>query len=433
MNTNFSEAMRMATLSTRANDVVKATKIILLAVSGRAESHEGDDASSNSPFHPSNLRSTFGLLNADAEPAEASTERQLSSSTPNAAKPDRDFGAIDRSQHVRRPLGEVLRSLRGGQPASPAFPPSRGMKASSQPPAPHGAQFRTRSFKCAAGARDYKLYIPASAPDSPRGLVVMLHGCKQDPNDFAVGTDMNAIAESQGLLIAYPGQASAANSSSCWNWFNPAHQTRDAGEPSIIAELTRDIASKFGLDRRNVFIAGLSAGGAMAAVMGETYPELYAAVGIHSGLAYRSATDVGSAFVAMRGSVGLDSTELRNVVPKATRANPRIRTIVFHGSRDRTVHPSNADRIVEVARSRLAPGHSRLEATGVSAGRHYTRTIFSEQDGVPVVEIWRIDGAGHAWSGGSSNGSFADSRGPNASAEMTRFFLGKVATECGLP
>ena len=420
MKVDFAEAMRLATLSTRANDVVKATKIILHAVTGRPQTAEDDTAFSNNPAHGPKLHSTLRLINPDPECVEASPERQPSSVTPKTARPATNFGAVERSQRLRKPLGEVLRALRGGQSSSPGFPTTHAIKPPSPPPVPDGAQFLTRSFTCAAGTRDYKLYIPASAPDGPRGLVVMLHGCKQDPNDFAVGTNMNAIAESQGLLVAYPSQARSANTSSCWNWFNPADQFRDAGEPSIIAGLTRDIVSAFGLDRRNVFVAGLSAGGAMAAVMSETYPDLYAAVGIHSGLAYRSAIDVMSAFAAMRGLAELSSAEELDVAPEA---RPRVRTIVFHGSRDRTVHPANADRVVEAARSQLAPERDRLDRNGFTRGRHYTSTIFLGPDGVPVIEVWRIDGAGHAWSGGNPKGSFTDSKGPDASAEMVRFFL----------
>ncbi len=421
MKIDFAEAMRLATLSTRANNVTNATKIILQAVTGRPNISDDDAAFSNSPADGLNLRSTLCLNERDPEHEEAHRERQPASAAPTSASAATSFGAVERPQRVRKPLGEVLRALREGSSASPAFFAAKyATKPASPPAVPDGAQFLTRSFTCAAGTRDYKLYIPASAPDAPRGLIVMLHGCKQDPNDFAVGTNMNAVAESHGLLVAYPSQARSANASSCWNWFNPADQFRGAGEPSIIAGLTRDIVSAFSLDRRNVFVAGLSAGGAMAAVMGETYPDLYAAVGVHSGLAYRSAKDVISAFAAMRGPTEISPTENLNV---ASDAKPRVRTIVFHGARDRTVHPANADRVVDVARAQLELEHHRFESKGVAGGRHYASTAFLDSDGVPVVELWRITGAGHAWSGGNPNGSFTDSKGPDASAEMVRFFL----------
>jgi poly(hydroxyalkanoate) depolymerase family esterase len=318
---------------------------------------------------------------------------------------------------ARAPLGEVLRALRAGRFNPSGFAPLRGREPSRSPPAPEGAEFRTLSFACAAGARDYNLYIPASARGAPNGLIVMLHGCKQDPDDFAIGTRMNAIAESHGLSVAYPRQPPAANPSSCWNWFDPAHQSRDAGEPAIIAGLTRDIVSRYSLDRRRTFVAGLSAGGAMAVVIGETYPELYGAVGVHSGLAYQSAKDMASAFAAMRGPVSSSSARRR-----AAASPPR--TIVFHGGVDRTVHPGNADEIVAAARSGLAPGHTELEQEGLAGDRRYTNTVLLDAKGIPVVELWRIDGSGHAWSGGDPAGSFADAKGPDASAEMARFFLG---------
>jgi poly(3-hydroxybutyrate) depolymerase len=194
---------------------------------------------------------------------------------------------------------------------------------------------------------------------------------------------------------------------------------RDAGEPSIIAGLTREIISEFGLDRDRVFVAGLSAGGAMAAIMGETYPELYAAVGIHSGLAYGSANDVVSAFAAMRGESGA----VRWTKPDSKSTRPGIRTIVFQGSADTIVHPSNADRIVSAARSQAVPGCVWEKSSASSGGRSYIRAVLSGTEGGPVLEYWLIDGAGHAWSGGHREGSYADPIGPDATAEMMRFFF----------
>lgn len=247
----------------------------------------------------------------------------------------------------------------------------------------------------------------------------MLHGCKQDPDDFAAGTNMNSVAERYGVLVAYPGQPASANVSSCWNWFRPADQMRDAGEPAIIAGLTREIMSEFGLHRGQVFVAGLSAGGAMAAVMGETYPDLYAGVGIHSGLAYGSANDVVSAFAAMRGETG--AAQRRK--PARTGSEPGIRTIVFQGSADAVVHPSNAERIIAEAGLQSAPGAIRRENGASAAGRGYIRTVITDPDGDPAVEYWLIADTGHAWSGGNPDGSYADPAGPDASTEMMRFFF----------
>ncbi len=286
---------------------------------------------------------------------------------------------------------------------------------------PDGAQFLSRSFACAAGSRNYKLYIPRRLPESRRALLVMLHGGTQDGDDFAAGTRMNDLAEEHGFIVAYPSQSKAANPSLCWNWFSPEHQKRGAGEPSIIAGITSEIVANYDIDPDRVFIAGLSAGGAMAAVMAATYPDLYAAVGGHSGLPYRSATNLPSAFAAMRGAAGPRGRRSRKSRGAAD-DSPRVRTIVFHGDADKIVHPSNAAGLV--GGSKVGESIDRAE-TRSSEGKPYTRTAIRDQSGVVVVEQWLLHGSGHAWSGGSADGSYTDPHGPDASREMLRFFLEK--------
>lgn len=230
---------------------------------------------------------------------------------------------------------------------------------------------------------------------------------------------MNSVAEAHGLLVAYPAQPMSANGSLCWNWFNPADQARGAGEPSIIAGITRNLMSEFSLDRNQVFVAGLSAGGAMALVMGETYPDVYAAIGIHSGLPYKSANDVMSAFAAMRGEDSLPPpVRLHSTADGASTA----RIIVFQGSADSTVHPTNANKILAADRHRCVAETKPGRAPG---GRNFQRSVYLASNGAPAAELWMIEGAGHAWSGGCPEGSYTDPKGPDASGEMVRFFLAR--------
>lgn len=289
--------------------------------------------------------------------------------------------------------------------------------------------FVTRSFTNEAGTRTYKLYVPRSySPESGEraSLIVMLHGCTQDPDDFAAGTRMNTLADEHGFLVAYPAQEVHANGSRCWNWFRAQDQARDRGEPALIAGITREIAATHRIDERRIFVAGMSAGGAMALVLAATYPDLYAGVGVHSGLPYASAHDVPSAFAAMKSGVpGRSPQSLDERADARSSARASIPTIVFHGDHDATVSMANADAIVERARAGRADEaglHSTVHR-GTSAGaKAYTRTVLADSGGQPVIEYWVLHGAGHAWSGGSPGGSFTDPNGPDASAHMIRFF-----------
>jgi poly(hydroxyalkanoate) depolymerase family esterase len=278
---------------------------------------------------------------------------------------------------------------------------------------PDGTKFIAGTFSNAAGSRTYKLFIPSRPQGQQLPLVVMLHGCTQSPDDFAAGTRMNFLAEEQNCFVVYPEQPSGANQSKCWNWFRTGDQRRGGGEPSLIAGITRQIMRDHAIDPKRVYVAGLSAGGAAAAVMGATYPDLYASVGIHSGLACGAATDLPSAFVAMRQGGGSKAI---------ADGKPVVPTIVFHGDRDTTVNPYNGDRIIEQSAQATSPTTKVLRGR-VPHGHAYSRTVLTDGDGRAISEHWNIHGAGHAWSGGSPAGSYTDARGPDATREMLRFFL----------
>jgi len=278
---------------------------------------------------------------------------------------------------------------------------------------PEGTRFIAGTFSNAAGSRTYKLFIPSRCQGQRLPLIVMLHGCTQSPDDFAAGTRMNFLAEEQNCFVVYPEQPSGANQSKCWNWFRTGDQRRGGGEPSMIAGITRQIMRNHVIDPKRVYVAGLSAGGAAAAIMGATYSDLYAAVGIHSGLACGAASDLPSAFAAMRQGGGSKAVaDGKTSVP----------TIVFHGDRDTTVHPKNGDQIIEQSARATSPTTKVLRGR-VPHGHAYTRTILIDGAGRAISEHWNIDGAGHAWSGGSPAGSYTDPQGPDATREMLRFFL----------
>jgi poly(hydroxyalkanoate) depolymerase family esterase len=285
------------------------------------------------------------------------------------------------------------------------------------------SEFRDHRFTCKAGSMHYKLFIPAGV-GIPAPLIVMLHGCTQSPDDFARGTRMNALAQEHGYVIAYPAQAKSKNPGKCWNWFRTRDQQRGQGEPAILAALTRHLIETHGLDERRVYVAGLSAGGAMAAVLASTYPDVYAAIGVHSGLPFGVARDLPSAFAAMKQGAGGSPLG----VP-AARMDP-VPAIVFHGDRDMTVDPCNGAAVIEqcmgaagsTSDTEAGAPRATVERGSVPGGHSYTRTIFTNAVGSVVAEQWLVHGAGHAWFGGDVSGSYTDPLGPDASEHMLRFF-----------
>jgi poly(hydroxyalkanoate) depolymerase family esterase len=270
------------------------------------------------------------------------------------------------------------------------------------------------SHSNAQGLRDYKLFIPKNYGERPLPLIVMLHGCKQDAEDFLLGTRMNLLAEKHACLVAYPVQPRSASHAKCWSWFKPQHQQRDLGEPSLIAGITRDVMENFEIDPDRVYVAGLSAGGAMAAIMVHTYPDLYAAAGIHSGLPYRRAHGLLSALAAMKSGMRAPRGLAASVPYAAKRP-----LIVFHGDADVTVHPSNGRELMQGFEGALS---SRSDEIKIPDGRSSTRRRLKSASGIDG-EQWVVHGAAHAWAGGSARGSYTDGLGPDASAEMMRFFL----------
>jgi poly(hydroxyalkanoate) depolymerase family esterase len=289
-----------------------------------------------------------------------------------------------------------------------------------------GGQFVAGSVTNPAGTRNYKLYIPSSYDGQPLPLVVMLHGCKQDPDDFAAGTRMNTMAEEKQCFVLYPAQSGTANDPKCWSWFSATDQMRERGEPSLIADMTREIMRDYHVDESMVYVAGLSAGGAMAVIMATEYPEIFAAAAVHSGMPYNAARSLFSALSAMK--IG-PRRRWYDFAPRSEGTAPAVPMIVFHGDADTVVHPINGEHVVRQA----VAGASGAESDPVKVTslferdaperRSYTRTVYQDETMRNMAEQWVIHGSGHAWSGGCSDGSYTDPNGPDATREMMRFFF----------
>ncbi|HEY9056402.1 MAG TPA: PHB depolymerase family esterase [Aurantimonas sp.] len=397
----LSKAIMMeATRLTRNGQLQEAMALLQGSSSDEASSAAGFDAQ-----HDNDRRPAGGAACVIDITPPAATSKTRTASSPPARDPRSEPKKSSIPQALRGFLDRIGTQGVEGLADSPV--------ATNTNPLPDGARFFARSYANAAGSRDYKLYVPSGYAGQAVPLVVMLHGCTQSPDDFAAGTRMNDLAEEQTFLVAYPAQSRSANTSKCWNWFNAGDQERDRGEPSLIAGITRQITDEFSVEPECVYVAGLSAGGAAAAIMGATYPELFTAVGVHSGLARGAARDMGSAFAAMRNGAAPNS--------QTSASGGLVPTIVFHGDGDTTVHPVNGEHVIEQAKAAagLQTEIRRGEAPG---GIRYTQTVHADEQRGATLEHWVLHGAGHAWSGGSAAGTYTEPKGPDASREMLRFF-----------
>jgi poly(hydroxyalkanoate) depolymerase family esterase len=420
MNHTLRDMIRQATRLTVAGRLNEATKAIQRALSGAAGA---------------------SAVPSDTPAREESTPiGEIAVVTPEALPPVPEGLAFE--EGARAPV--AARTVVGPTPAPwPLAPKLLAHKPHAQPRLRQDdadadlGDFTQGTHTHASLTRRYKLYVPPGHVDRQLPLIVMLHGCTQDPDDFAAGTGMNERAREQGFFVLYPAQSQEANPSRCWNWFKHNHQRRDSGEPALLAAMTKAVMRQYGIDAGRVYIAGLSAGGAMAAIVAAAYPEIYAAVGVHSGLPHGAASNVSEALAVMKSGVagaGVHAKARRTGWGSTAAPQPprRVPTIVFHGDQDQTVHPRNGEEVIAAAlRSGPGPGQSRAFPTdsplvehGTSAqGRRYTRSTHHGVKGSALAEHWLVHGAGHAWSGGRAGGSYTDAKGPDATSEMLRFFF----------
>jgi len=300
-----------------------------------------------------------------------------------------------------------------------------------------GGRWERFVYSGPAGSRRYFVYTPAGySLDQRVPMVVMLHGCTQSPADAAAGTEWNPLADRQAFVVVYPEQAGVDNVLSCWNWFLPEHQVRGSGEAGILAGITQQVLTsdtRWNIDPDRIYVAGMSAGGAMTAILGATYPDLYAAIAVHSGMEYQAATDPVAARTAMADG-GPDPTRQGAAAFTAMGGHARlVPTIVFQGTADVVVDPVNGDLVVRqwMETNRLATGNAyrpefarptTVDNGQVPSGRAYTVARWSDGRDAVVQEYWRVTGMNHAWSGGSVFGSFTDPQGPDATEAMWTFF-----------
>lgn len=405
------DKMRQALRLTRAGDLQAATRAIQDALAG----HAGADSGPTPPTSRADTPAQGHCIDAeyrvvDGPDAPSAEER---AETRSARRHTMKWSRTWQGPRAN-PLGKTI-----------GVPPFTRPAESS--PTKDTDDFRQHHFACQAGAVSYKLYIPAGLDPTGAPLLLMLHGCTQTSDDFARGTRMNQLAREHGYVVAWPAQSVERNQNRCWNWFRGNDQQRGQGEPAILAALSRHLVAEHRLDAKRVYVAGLSAGGAMAAVLASTHPDVFAAIGVHSGLPIGLASDIPSAFAAMRKGGG------RRRRPAATADHP-VPAIVFHGDSDTTVHPRNGHGVIAQSLGKGSAAHhagtdTTVERDTATGGHRYTRTVHRSANGRTTAEHWVIHGSAHAWSGGDAAGSYTDPGGPDASAQMLRFF--KDCTNAG--
>ncbi len=403
MNETLQQLMRDATRLTRAGQLSDATAAIQRALRGDVPI-AGTPSDGSSTFDPAN----------DMKPGCITLDATATMPGGNVFEVKRDDVDVD----VAEPdivATEVAHDDGVQMPPEEAFVDDNTNTGAGD--------FTSGTHRHASKTLRYKLYTPPIYTGQPLPLVVMLHGCTQNPDDFAAGTGMNVAARAQGFFVLYPEQSQAANSSRCWNWFQPNDQYRGRGEPAFIASMTEAVIKQHNIDPCRVYIAGLSAGGAMATIVAEAYPEIFAAVGVHSGLPRGAASNVMEALTVMKsGNANRDASGA------GTQSHAHVRTIVFHGDRDHTVHSRNGEQVIAAVFGGAeyggqSAGGTHIEHGVSSRGRRFTRSIHRDASGQAAAEHWLVHGAGHAWSGGDAAGTHTDASGPDATREMLRFFF----------
>jgi poly(hydroxyalkanoate) depolymerase family esterase len=300
-----------------------------------------------------------------------------------------------------------------------------------------------------SGSRRFKLWIPRTLEkDSASPLLMLLHGCVHDAKGMAEISGMNDIADENRFLVVYPRQRRGANFLKCWNWFDPKHQARGAGEPGILAEVIEQVSRAYRVDRDRVYVAGVSAGGAMASILAATYPDLFAALAVFAGAEFKAAASRREGLAAMKRG-GPDAVRQGQLAFEAMRdglagkRRRRMPAIVFHGTADRLVSPANAEQVIAqwtqtnrcLAAEKGESGFTlteKVSAGQIPGGHAYQKHVYLEADGRPLLEKWLVEGLGHAWSGSPQRSRYGDPQGPNTSREIWRFFC-EVDTHSKVP